>query len=54
MGRWNYTWRTEYYSGCFLKRTYIEAKSREEALKKLRESVGKVTEIKCCVRCDRW
>lgn len=30
MGRWNYTWRVEYYGGGgFLHREFIEAKNRE-------------------------
>lgn len=55
MGRWVYTWCVEYYGGDgFLHRKFIEAKNREEALKKLRSMVDRVVEIKCCVRAVTW
>ena len=40
--------------GGFLHRKFIEAKNREEALKKLRSMVDRVVEIKCCVRAVTW
>ena len=54
MGRYTYTWLVEYYgAGCFLKRKYVEAKTKADAIKQVREQ-DKVIEIYCCVRTDRW
>lgn len=54
MGRWSYNWLVEYYStGGFLKRTWIDAKTREDAIRQVREQ-DKVIEVHCCVRTDKW
>lgn len=50
MGKWTYTWYIQYYtSGNFLEHTYIEARSRQEAIKKLREA-KQVVEIYRCYK----
>ena len=50
-----YTWLCEYYGeNCMIKREYVEAKTKQEALK-LFHSFGRfVVEMICCVRIDRW
>ena len=54
-GRYKYEWRIDYYgSGCFLRTAYFTAKSREDALKQLRDSGATVIEILSARRIDRW
>lgn len=55
MGRWFYTWRIEYYGcGGFLHRKFVEAKDRDDAIKKLTQMGDRVIEIKCCERAYKW
>lgn len=54
MGRWVYTWFIEYYEGQWINHKFIEAKTRTEAIQKLRATYEKVTEIVCCRRTERW
>lgn len=55
MARYNYTWLLEYYGeGCRVKRRYIDAGTRAEALEKARKDAGLIVEIICCVRVDKW
>ena len=55
MGKYNYDWRIDYYANWnLLKTAYITAKSREEALRKLRDSGVSVLEVVSCRRIDRW
>ena len=54
MGRWAYDWEAVYYGrGCFIRRKVIAAKTRQEALSKLRET-ERVIEVVRCERIDRW
>ena len=55
MARYNYTWLVEYYgTGCMVKRTYIDASTRTEAIEKAHQSAGNIVELICCVRVDKW
>lgn len=55
MGKWNYDWEIVFYtSGNFLKTLHFQAKSREDALRKLRESGVTVLEVLRCRRTDTW
>ena len=55
MGRWSYDWEITYYgSGCYIRRKTFRAKTREDALRMLREIGEKVIEIVCVRRTDKW
>lgn len=55
MGRWSYDWEITYYgSGGFIRSKSILAKTREDAIRKLRESGEKVIEIISVRRTDKW
>lgn len=54
MARYKYTWLVEFYGeGCMVKRRYIEAGTRAEALEKVRKG-SRIIELVCCVRVDKW
>lgn len=54
MGRYSYSWFVEYYRDQWLEHTYIDAKSREDAIKKLRKAVPGIVEIVVCKRAVTW
>jgi len=54
MGRWSYSWLVEFYLGQWLERKYIDAKSKAEAINKVRQMVPGITEIHCCIRARTW
>ena len=50
-----YTWLIEYYGeNLIIRRKYVDAKSKQVALNKMRESGEKAVEVICCVRIDTW
>ena len=54
MAKYQYTWLLEYYGeGCMIKRKYIDASTKAEALDKARKSLT-IVELICCVRVDKW
>lgn len=54
MGRWTYTWEVCYYGeGCFINRKIVEAKTKEEAIRKVREK-NKIIEMIRVRRIDKW
>lgn len=54
MGRYNYLWRCEFYTnGGWLKRVFIDAKTRDEAIEKLHKEYN-VIETLCVVRAFAW
>ncbi len=53
--RWTYTWLVEYYGeNQIIRRKYVDAKTKPDALNRIRESGEMVFEIICCVRVDKW
>lgn len=55
MGKWLYKWEIEYYdNGLLIRRVYVRAKDKTNALKKLLETEKHVIEIKSCRRIDTW
>lgn len=52
--KWLYTWEVEYYGeNCMIRRKYIDAHSKQDALRALRSS-EMVVEVISCRRIDTW
>ena len=50
-----YTWLCEYYGeNCMIRREYVQAHTRQDALKKFRGLGRYVVEMICCERIDKW
>jgi len=55
MGRWIYDWKVTYYgAGQFIKNMRVQAKTREDALKKFHEQEKKCYEVISCIRTDKY
>lgn len=55
MAKYQYTWLLEYYGeGCMIKRIYIDAGTKKEALEKAKNSIGRIVEVICCIRVDKY
>ena len=55
MGRWIYDWKVRYYgAGQFIKEMRVQAKTKEDALKKFHEQEKKCYEVISCIRTDKY
>lgn len=55
MSRQKYEWCVEFYgSGLLIRKVYVMANDRLEAIRKVRESGETIVEMICCRRTDTW